>query len=80
MSITEPFPKLLSITESVGYEISTVDKMWIKQQLYWMFCLLSAFLDQRASSTSLRIAPVSVATHICSASGAAMSARWATTR
>jgi len=69
MCMTEPFPELLCVTKSVAYEIFTVDKMWIKQHARGMFQFIR-----------LKIAPVSVATHRCSASGAAITARCATAR
>lgn len=71
MAMTKPFPKLLCIVESMGCEISTVDKMWIKHDSAVMF---------PAHSVSFKIAPVSVATQMSWSPAVAMTARCATAR
>lgn len=71
MPMTKPFPKLLCIVESMGCEISAVDKMWIKHDAAAMF---------PAHSVSFKIAPVSVATQMSRSPAAAMTALVATAR
>ncbi len=52
MSMTDVFSKtFMLVSESVTYEISTVDNMWIKQQLSGMFLA-------RINPPALRMAPV----------------------
>jgi len=75
MSMTMPFPEFLYALKSITYEFSTVDKMWIKQEERGMFSSLGG-----DHSVSFKIAPVSVATQILLASGAAMTALCATAR
>jgi hypothetical protein len=45
MSMTRAFPKFLSDLESTDYRLYTVEKMWIKQHLAWMFLQLPTVLQ-----------------------------------